>query len=442
MAAVALGLTGCTTGSEKANLSNSIRQDPALSEPISPQAASADLKAWITWLTQTHPDLAYTTDLAVLEETAQSVNDELAKAETLRDAWSSMARLNPVFDDAHTGLRLPQSHFDAWIESGGFAFPADVTVHNRMLYLAASGEEIAAINQEAPAEFLDWILTRIRGEDASIRERVISLKFPLAYWTFAGGAEEYHLKLKTSEGVSRELNLTAPSLPDDEETADEEFALTILGNTAVLRIDTFEIGRAEEFASFLQLGFARIAESKSQRLVIDLRSNGGGARELSNSLMEYLTHKTFSAFSAVTARITAENQRLVSGSSIGEVVRIPFTQPVKPKEELQDRFEGDVWILVGPDTYSQAIAFAATSQDEKVARIAGLPTSGRANQTGQVQMHRLRNTGFNVQSPIYIFTRKSGHVSSAPLMPDLILENSEDAPITDILEQLTFVGTR
>jgi len=87
------------------------------------------------------------------------------------------------------------------------------------------------------------------------------------------------------------------------------------------------------------------------------------------------------------------------------------------------RFAGQVYLLIGPGTYSQAIAFAAAAQDHGVATLVGQPTEGPANQTGQVQMHVATHTKLQAMAPLYVFTRASGQSGSAGLLPEI--------PITD-----------
>ena len=75
-------------------------------------------------------------------------------------------------------------------------------------------------------------------------------------------------------------------------------------------------------------------------------------------------------------------------------------------------------ILVGPNTYSQAIVFAVTAQDFNIAIIAGSTTEGPANQSGQVQRFALKHTGLVAQAPIYLFTRASGKLGNKGLLAD------------------------
>ena len=172
-------------------------------------------------------------------------------------------------------------------------------------------------------------------------------------------------------------------------------------------------------------------------MIIDVRKNGGGARQLSDRLMAYLTTARYTPISAVKARIVAENHALIPGSQIGQVIEMPFAQWVEPTDELAHRFLGKSVILIGPASYSQTIAFAVTVQDFKIAQIAGTPTEGPANQTGQVQRFTLPESGLVVQAPLYIFTRPSGEIGRARLIPDHLIPGQGEAQLKILITEIS-----
>lgn len=401
----------------------------------------SDFDQWLDWTRATHPDLGYTTDLTALEAKAVAVRAELASADQLHEAWSIMATVNPLFADAHTGLRLPQAGFDAFVSAGGYGFPAPVEVKDGGVFVTESiaatsglraGDRVVAINGLRTEAFVDWAMLRLRGEDCAIRERILSLRFALAFWTYAGGFERYEVDVIGADKKTRTLVL-GPDLGEVAESA-ATYSIEFRDSTAILNVTSFERSQEAAFQSFAEQAFQEIADTGSDRLIIDLRQNGGGAHDVSDHLMAYLTDAPHSATSEVLARITPENQALVPGSTLGDVMRLPFKQTVTPPADLADRFDGEVLIWIGPNTYSQAIAFTAAAQDHDLARLVGMPTSGRANQTGQTQRETLGATGFQAQSPIYVFTRASGDRSAGPLQPDLVFEGKDVDALLELLD--------
>ncbi len=418
----------CETAAHRNALANA--DFGPMNEPLSKSAAQSDFAEWLGWTRATHPDLSYSTDLDQLGLRERAVAANFQDGASRRDVWAAMATLNPIFDDAHVGLRLPETAFSTYISDGGAAFDAPVQVTEDGVLVATdvreesafkAGDRIISVNGVRMADFLAWTTPRIRGESDAIRRLVIEGRFALAFWTYAGGADIYVAETVSKNG--RRKRVTYDAARDAlRPQATEPFSLAFQDNVAVLRVASFDISLRGDFRAFAEDAFAKIADAGTSRLVIDLRDNGGGAHDVSDILMAYLTATPHAATSSITARITKENQALVPGSRLGDVLTVPFADKVAPPVDLDNRFDGDVAILVGPRTYSQAIAFAATAQDFKIARIAGAPTDGRANQTAQVTKHPLEHTDFIVQSPIYIMTRASGEKGPEPLTPDILIE--------------------
>jgi hypothetical protein len=418
-----------------------LAQAPAVaqsdSERLTSQALEEDLAAWNAWMSNTHPDLTHSVELEVLSEGVAAVRGQLGVALTRREAWLELARLNPVLADAHVGLAVPDL-----LDGAQHGFPYPVRIREGSIMLPAGtladrnlpGEmPILSINGEPSSLILAGLMGRMRGESERLRAHILELRFARFLSVWQGRAECYEVEVMTPQGEV--LTLTFPasraSLPDVD-----PFDLEFSGQTAVLRVDSFARDHEGRAGEFFPEAFEQIASARSETLIIDLRANGGGAREVSDPLLEYLTAARHSPISAVKARITPENQARIPGSEVGQVVALPFALWSEPRSDLANRFTGEVFVLVGPGTYSQAIAFAATVQDFQIGRVAGVETEGRANQTAQVQQYTLPNTGFTVRAPLYIFTRASGDTSQDGVVPDLALDGESESHLEALLRVL------
>jgi C-terminal processing protease CtpA/Prc len=195
----------------------------------------------------------------------------------------------------------------------------------------------------------------------------------------------------------------------------------------MLRIASFDPGLKDAFALFLRSSFAQLDEEDTDTLLIDIRDNPGGAHDVSDQLVGYLTDKDIPAASTLLARITAENRELAPNVDVGSVVRVPFDEPIA-SHAPRAPFDGDVYVLVSQDTYSQAIVFAAALQDARIARVVGEVTSGNANQTGQITIAPLANTSLQALAPLYVIYRPSGDTAMTGLRPDIPLAHDPLAP--------------
>ncbi|WP_394692463.1 S41 family peptidase [Hyphobacterium sp.] len=417
-------------------------QDPT--ETIPADALRADVEEWRDWFFATHPDPSFSADVDDLQSRFDAVSNALEGEYSRREAWLSLAVLNPVFNDGHITIRAPQDDYDAYLAAGGAEFTLPVSLDAGRLKIAhtvapesvfEAGEEILTINGHPAADLANHLMARMNGDSDGLRAYVLESRFPLYLWALTGGADSWTVVVASPGGSQRTVRLD----PDRDTSVEphDQWSLDFQGTTAVLTVNTFMPDLESEFAEFLETSFAAIAEQGAENLIIDVSRNGGGAHQLSDRLFAYTTDQRYTPLSAVTARIVAENQALIPGSEIGQVVSVPFAQWVEPPAELANRFGGNVAILVGAGTYSQAIVMAATAQDFDIAPVAGPGTEGRANSTGQVQLHRLIHSDLEVAAPIYIFIRPSGDRSSAPVIPDIPLSGTRDEQINQLIEHLT-----
>lgn len=411
----------------------------AQSEPtIGAEDLRADMTEWQDWFFATHPNPAFSMDVdavvAELAEISAGLNGDYSR----REAWLALSLINPDFNDGHMAISMPMADYEAYLEAGGANFTLPVRIEGGRVFIAESvietspfeaGAEILSINGAPVAPMVEASLERTHGDGEGLRTYLVEQRFSRYLWALTGGADSW--RVETSQGV-RDIDPAR----DIATTETDQWMLDFADDAAILTLNTFHPEYEEAFAAFIEPAFAEIAEANSEVLVIDLSANGGGAHQLSDRLLSYLTDTRYTPLSAVTARITPENQALIPGSELGQVVSTPFTQWVEPPAEQENRFDGEFGFLIGTGTYSQAIVTAATVQDFDIAPVAGVATGGRANSTGQVQVHTLSRSGLDVAAPIYIFTRASGDTSADPVIPDLPLEGSREDQVEAFIAHL------
>jgi len=411
---------------------------------IAADALQADVEEWSGWFFSTHPDPSFSADTDILETRFGGIAASLEGQYSRREAWLALSVLNPDFNDGHIAIRAPRDDYDAYLENGGAEFTVPVALKNGRLIVDhtispdssfQAGDEVQSINGRAATDIVARIMERMNGDTDGLRTYILESRFSLYLWAITGGADSWNVVTIHEDGSQNTHRVDSES-DVSTETADH-WSLTFQNNVAVLTVNTFMPDLEDDFAAFLTSAFADIANRDANDLIIDISHNGGGAHQLSDRLFAYITDQRYTPLSAVTARIVAENQALIPGSEIGQVVSVPFAQWVEPPAELENRFGGNVALLVGPGTYSQAIVMAATSQDFEIAPIAGSGTEGRANSTGQVQLYRLTHSNLEIAAPIYIFIRPSGDRSSAPIVPDIPLTGSRDEQIEALIQHMT-----
>ncbi|MEO1250840.1 MAG: S41 family peptidase [Pseudomonadota bacterium] len=398
-----------------------------------------DFDAGLAFIKETHPDLSYSANLADLDAQAALVREKLADGATAREAWAQMALMNPLFADAHVGFRRPVAALEKYEEAGGALFPLPIVIGaDGTLRAAASGpgvqqgDAILAINGVPADKTIAYFTPRMRGETPELGRLVMQLYFPVFYWVKNGGFEDYSVLLQKENGARATVRLADATAYAP--TGDDFSYETLDDRVGYLQAKTFSIERLEEFRAFLEGAFAAIEADGVEDLIIDVRANGGGATDLSELLLFYLTDQPFSVISSVKARITEDNIQLVpvDGVEVGMALDLPLQQTVTPPADLANRFDGDVYVLTGKMSYSATIVFATTIQDYGLGQIAGEAPLGPANQTGQVQIFEMPNTGLEALAPLYIFRRPNADQSRARIIVDIPIADDPFDPSASV----------
>ena len=407
-------------------------------EPVhSAAAVREDLDQLIAIIERTHPALDMVADRSRLRREAARIRSQVTRPMTVRDAWLSLARLNPHFRDAHSGLRHPAAAFDAYRQSGGAAFPIPVLIDRSGAIRVAGNvdptanvapyERIVSINGRSSASIVAALMPLMRGETESIRRLVLAFNFPAYLWTLEGPQQAYRVEIVGRDGAGRTVTLVSPgATPTTSAVSPFTFSVPRPG-TALIRVPSFDPQLRESFARFLETSFARIEREGLATLLIDIRDNPGGAHDTSDLLVSYLVDRAVSPASRLTARITADNREISPGSGIGSVVTVPFDEPIAPRAAGR-AYRGQVFVLISEDTYSQAIVFAATVKDHGLGRLAGETTGGAANQTGQITPVPLAHTGLQALAPLYLIYRPSGDAGRDGLRPDIAIPHDPARP--------------
>jgi hypothetical protein len=134
----------------------------------------------------------------------------------------------------------------------------------------------------------------------------------------------------------------------------------------------------QPFTDFVKKLFAAADAAKVEKIIIDLRHNGGGN-------------------SAIFA---------------------PFLEELKNRPAICRK--GGIYVLVGRRTFSSAILNALDLKKETPAVFAGEPTGGKPNHYGEIQSFRLPQSGLAVTYSVKYFQVVGGDPDS--LVPDILVE--------------------
>lgn len=401
----------------------------AAEAPISVAGLRADLRLAVETIEQKHPDLAHSVEKAELERAARRIERELNRPMTRTEAWSALAQLNPVMADGHLLIGLPDWRQETAqaLARGERFFPFEVSLDadGALRIVSAlggaptplAGRRIRRINGQEAGRVVRTLSARVHGDTPALRSALLAQRWWLFYAKVYGSPAAFDLDLAGAGRETVAASRETPAMLQEEASFERSFRCDVDSRGAVLTAGTFSWPDKARYFAFTHDCFAKIAAAGASRLVIDIRHNGGGDDDMwIEGLLRYIADRPYKQGSRYIERILSPAPGQVRGQLVSGVIETAAAPP--PSEPL--KFKGQVFVLVGPLTYSSAVLFSNVVQDYGFARVAGVGGAARTRQSGGVQFPlRLPNTGLLLFYPRFVLDRPSGAAIPAYVEPDL-----------------------
>ena len=201
--------------------------------------------------------------------------------------------------------------------------------------------------------------------------------------------------------------------------------------TAVMQVNTF--AKHVGLRSFFRKSFRNLKRQNIEHLVVDLRSNGGGSVTLSNLLTKYLAKQPFK----IADTLYAVSRRSSYGRYQDEYLwnrlfmffltrkekdgkyhfRMYEGKYFKPKTAR--RYNGDVYLLTGGNTFSAAVLFSKAIRDQGNVTVVGEETGGGAygNTAWLIPDVELPNTKLRFRLPLFRLVIDKNELKGRGLLP-------------------------
>ncbi|MGV9008695.1 S41 family peptidase [Brevundimonas sp.] len=291
------------------------------------------------------------------------------------------------------------------------------------------GTPVQAING-TPAQALIAQLEQFsHGETALLRTHMLSVMLPAWLSAAMGWQGAFEIEVGPSDSTTT-VRWTPEEawLPKDSAPRDLPLLSWPKAHLALLKIPTFDVDEDPlTFGRAIEEAFATIHTRHATGLVIDVRGNTGGQSDAGAAVIRQFLTRPVVQVSRARERLNEDNNEQGSLGQPGQMREFDLgeegIEPVVPEK----RFGGPVVVLIDELTYSAGILFATTMQDHRLAILAGRPTGGFANQTGNMMPSRLPNTGFTGFIATREFVRPNGDLRQQPVTPDIQLEDEPTA---------------
>lgn len=391
----------------------------------------ADLRLAVETIERSHPDLAHSVSRDDLEGAYRRIERDLTRPMTRTEAWSAFAQLNPVLADGHLFIGLPDWRRETAraLAEGAALFPFEVGIDAQGALRVVSalggaptpyaGQRILRINGRDADDVTRELATRTHGDTPAFRSALLAQRWWLFYAKVYDTPLAFELDLAEAGPTIVAASRETPAFLQDEASFERTFRCEVGSHGAVLTAGTFAWPDETQFFAFTNDCFEKIAAAGSSLLVIDIRHNGGGNDEMwREGLLRYIADRPYAHGSRYIKRVIEPQ---APGEVAGQLVSGVIESETAPPSSEPLRFDGEVFVLVGPQTYSSAVLFSNVVQDYGFARVAGVGGAVRTRQSGSVQTLRLPNTGLMLFYPRFVLDRPSVEAASTYVEPDLPL---------------------
>jgi len=353
----------------------------------------------------------------------------------------ALAEAAATFGDGHTSLWLESDLIESersilmppfslrW--QAGRILICDTTEQ----YEHIKGACLLEINGVDIEEFLRPMLAKISGEREAYRiSRFLSKQ--QIYWALLQPVKEQQMEITLARGLTEPeiLAVDLINLPLYQKTFKGGDGQRPVGThrfyhndrTCYWRYNNFNYSKAGRKA--IDEVFSEIRDRDSQNLIIDLRFNGGGNSQAGDYILNYITSKRYRMYWGSDVKISKQ----VYGKELwglpalllrGRIFK--YRSRLRRPHDMGFRFDGRIYALIGPATFSSASDFAAVLEDFDIATLVGEETGGLRDCFGDCRIFTLPNSGlqFTVSHKRFFVPKPGSDDDKRGVVPDIAIND-------------------
>lgn len=258
-------------------------------------------------LDKTHPGIYAYYPKTKFDSLFQQIEGSLKSTGQPIDLYRKLLPLHTLIANNHTGINCPKSYVDK-LKGDLPRLPIQLYIRNGKSYLrqdASSeksiplGSEILKINGVEMSTLIHSMLDfeSTDGHNKSLPLFVIGYAFSRKYAQYFGTPDSFEIAYMNSKKEKVIVNLKALSYEEIRQNQPPPLARDLdiksqpINEMYCLKVPTFQPEKAGQFRKTIKDFFRTLQKEKTQKLIIDLRGNGGGYGEATHYLLSYLIDK-------------------------------------------------------------------------------------------------------------------------------------------------------
>ncbi|MGD0141689.1 MAG: S41 family peptidase [Rhizomicrobium sp.] len=359
-----------------------------------PQQLKADFQYLTAKIEHVHPNIRAVVDPNDYAARKTQILAALNRPMTRVQFYDVVSAINGEWHDGHTEIVVPREEWQHYRAVGALP-PFGVSIDDKGLSIAQSfgdvkiplGSRLNSLNGVGGPELAAWLIARESAETTTGKRAYAAGHFPSHVWAY-GLRAPFTIDYQPPDG-SPVVRVESKGVDWDTWNRRSGFdssapmKLGFSDDIATLYLRDFD-EPADRYSVFLKDAFQRIKTQNPRALVIDLRKNNGGDSREADELQTYLSDSQLPALEKVAIKTTPE-VKAIYRTLLPEGFRwIPlndvvpmlhgidtapdngvFTfQPEAAAPTLRSSsnplaYQGKLYVLISPYTYSTAVLFVA-----------------------------------------------------------------------------------
>ncbi len=436
-----------------------------------------DLDYFKSMLKSVHPEPFFSISEQELDAEIWKIKAKINKPKSHKEFYRLFAAILSRLNDEHIYIKLLEYELHQYDQDNGRYFPFDVKIINGHCFISnkyisnsdiTTGMEILSINNIKIDEILSVLVQYFSGRSLEQTIYYCQQSFKEILYLVYDIGDNIDLKiLNLEENQIYNYSIKGKRKQELSIAKKPSYAYQIFPekNIILLRFNSFKEEAGNSFKAFLKEMFTAIKDHHINNLIIDMRDNTGGASVMGNMLLEYLTNKTFSQMNTIKMKVNAEVKKQMlhyipafirwlpvqyihpqlqaiwtakEGTLIDLDPSFVMEREITPKEN-ELRFQGNLFVIIGPGTMSSSCLFAATVQHYNIGVLAGENTGGFTDMYANMWQFNLPNSAM----PFYIPNCILNSYGKKPVLPNYKVKqsynhilNNKDTVVEFIIDKL------